>query len=358
MNKLPALSEGLVLCLVLFLSGACREKPQTAASLPPSVTVAAVDVMDGAYDLEYPGLVKAAREVGLSFKVAGTLSRVYVKEGDHVRRGTLLAMLDTADYRNQLNATTAEYEAVMAEAGRVVDLYEGDATTRSNYDKAVAGMRQIESKLKFHTNQLEYCYLRAPMDGTVSHCRFSEHENVSAGMQVVQMLGSGAPEVEIHISDVIYIHREQISHFTARFSLYPDQEFELIPLSWSPSANANQLYTVRLKIENPSGRQILQGMNVSVTAHINTGTPSVSVPSRSIFHEGDQDQVFTVGEDGSVSAKLVKVLEINSDGTARIDSDQLSGKDLVITSGISRIKEGDKVRPLSSPEASNIGGLL
>ena len=99
----------------------------------------------------------------------------------------------------------------MAESLRVVDLYEGDATTRSNYDKAVAEMRQIESKLKIHRNQLEYCYLRAPMDGTVSHGRFSAHENVSAGMRVVQMLGSGAPEVEIHISDAIYIHRDNIS---------------------------------------------------------------------------------------------------------------------------------------------------
>ena len=358
MHNLSALPGSFVLCCALLFAGVCKTNTRSDASLPPSVTVAAVDVLDGIYDIEYPGLVKASKEVGLSFKVAGTLSRVYVKEGDRVRKGTLVAMLDTVDYRNQLNATTAEYEAVMAEAGRVVDLFQGDATTRSNYDKAVAGMRQIESKLKYHQNQLDYCYLRAPVDGVVGKCRFHEHENVSAGMQVIQMLGSGSPEVEIHISDIIYINRERISGFSACFSIYPGHEFSLVPLSWAPSANANQLYTVRLKIDNPDNLQILQGMNVSVTAHVATGSATFSVPSRSVFHDGEGEHVFAVGENGTVFSKRVKVLEIRGDGTTRVDSEDLTRDDLVITSGISRIKEGDNVRPIPSPEDSNVGGLL
>ncbi len=342
----------------VVMTAACHRATPAASEQPPIVTVATIETSGGDYDIKYPGLVKAAHELDLSFKVAGTIDCVFVKEGDRVCKGQLLARLDTVDYRNQLDATTAEYEAVMAEAGRVVDLYNDDATTRSNYDKAVSGMRQIQSKLNYHRNQLDYCYLRAPMDGMVSACHYSAHENVSAGMQIVQMLGSGSHEVEIHVSDKIYVNRDRIVGYSCRLGPYGDQEFILTPISYAPSANANQLYTVRLKVENPKGLQILPGMNASVTAKVNSGQHTISVPTRSLSHDSDGEHIWIVRADSTVACMPVRVLDVSKNGTCRIEADSLDDGCRVVTSGLSRIKEGMKVRPIAGASETNIGGLL
>ncbi|MBR1785317.1 MAG: efflux RND transporter periplasmic adaptor subunit [Bacteroidales bacterium] len=343
---------------IAILSISCAGREKGKMEDVPAVTVAQVEKSGCEYSIEYPGLVFASEEVSLSFKVSGTIEKILVKEGDRVRKGQIMARLDTIDYRNQLNATTAEYEAIMAEAGRVVELFNDDATTRSNYDKAVSGMKQIESKLKYHRNQLEYCYLRAPMDGVVSGCRRSEHENISAGMPVVQVLGTGSPEVEIHISDKIYINRNNIREYKCHLGLYPDKEFTLTPVSYSPSANSNQLYTVRLKFVDPGKHQLLQGMNATVSAIIGSDKEMTSVPTRSIIRDERGEHIMVVGDDNKAREVSVDVLEIYKNGSSRIDCPSLPEGCMVITSGSRRIKDGCEVRPIGPSAETNVGGLL
>ena len=350
---------GTLLCTLAVLTATgCRHNERANEPIIPAVTVADIESEGDEYSISYPGLVKAAQELSLSFRVSGTIDRILVSEGDHVKKGQVLARLDTSDYRNQLNATTAEYEAIIAEAGRVVDLYNEEATTRSNYDKAVSGMKQIESKLQFHRNQLDYCTLYAPIDGVIGTCNRSEHENVSAGMAVVQMLSNGSPEIEIHISDKIYISRDKITSYTCRLSIYPDEVFTLTPISYSSSANSNQLYTVRLRIENTGKRQILKGMNATVTATVGTGSSSMSVPTRSIVHDATGDHILLVGPDCHVTTASVRVIDVQKSGRCRIEALPIDTGYKVITSAVGRIEPGDTVRPIATTSETNIGGIL
>ena len=358
-QKKKKINIGILLCALSVLAATgCRHNEQAEKPTIPAVTVADIEQEGDEYSIRYPGLVKAAQELSLSFRVSGTIERILVSEGEHVRKGQVLARLETTDYRNQLNATTAEYEAIMAEAGRVVDLYNEDATTRSNYDKAVSGMKQIESKLRFHRNQLEYCSLYAPIDGVIGTCNRSEHENVSAGMAILQMLSNGSPEIVIHISDKVYINRDKITNYSCRLSVYPDEEFKLIPISYSSSANSNQLYTVRLRIENPGERQILKGMNATVTATIGTGSSTMSVPTRSIVHDATGDHVLLVGPDCRVTLAPVRVIDVQKSGRCRIEAWPVAPGYKVITSSVGRVKPGDTVRPIAETSETNIGGIL
>ena len=59
--------------------------------------------------LQFPGRVVASDDASLSFKVAGTIARIYKEEGERVQAGQLVAELDATDYKVQLAATEAEY---------------------------------------------------------------------------------------------------------------------------------------------------------------------------------------------------------------------------------------------------------
>ncbi|MDE7450966.1 MAG: efflux RND transporter periplasmic adaptor subunit, partial [Alistipes sp.] len=219
-----------------------QEQPRTL----PMVQTGVVEPYGESQKLEFPGRVKAAQEVNLAFKLAGTLQRFLAPEGTHVRQGDVLAQLDPRDYRLQLDAVEAEYRRIKAQAERVMSLYADSAATADDYDKARYGLRQIEAKYRNCKNQLADTELRAPFDGFVQRHLLDRGTVVGAGMPVVSIISGEAPEVEINIPGAEYVRRNEFAAFEGSFDFWPGRRIPLSLLSISPKANANQLYTVRL----------------------------------------------------------------------------------------------------------------
>ena len=147
----------------------------------------------------FSGRVKAASEASIAFRVAGQIERMNVKQGQFVRKGTVIAELDNTDYRTQLDATQAEYNRIKSEADRVIELYGKNSVTPNEHDKAVFGLRQITAKLESHRNAFSYTRLVAPFDGYVQKILFDAGETVDTGMPVVSVVSTDNPEIEINI---------------------------------------------------------------------------------------------------------------------------------------------------------------
>ena len=111
----------LTLTLLLCIAAACKEKKQDQPQL-----VNVVEIAPSAEGIcaSYPAKTEAMNKTDLSFKVAGTIAQVLVKEGDHVNAGQVIARLDARDYNTQLRATEAEYQQVKAECEPIEDLDE------------------------------------------------------------------------------------------------------------------------------------------------------------------------------------------------------------------------------------------
>ena len=156
--------------LILFMSCARSEKGTKDTQTVKIDTVVSASSQTA---LQFPGKVKAAQDISLAFRVSGTIRKIYVEDGARVREGQLLAELDPADYRVQLDATEAEYKQIKAEAERVMALYKENGTTPNANDKAVYGLKQITAKYQHHKDQLEYTRLYAPFSGFI-HMKRSE----------------------------------------------------------------------------------------------------------------------------------------------------------------------------------------
>ena len=179
------MKKSYLIILAGVLLAACGGKNPTAVQPLQTVNIDTLRAIGESATLQYPGRVKAADEVNLSFKVSGRIQRICVKEGEYVRAGQLVAIMDPTDYEVQLRATEAEHAQITAEADRVIKLHEEGATTDNNYDRAVYGKRQIDAKLKNHKDQLAYTRLTAPTSGYIQSKLFTGGEVVSAGMPVV-----------------------------------------------------------------------------------------------------------------------------------------------------------------------------
>ncbi|WP_337482902.1 efflux RND transporter periplasmic adaptor subunit [Paraprevotella clara] len=344
---------------ILFLFTACSHTRQESSRLQTVKTDTVISAAEQSI-LQYPGKVKAAEDASLSFRVSGTIRRIYVKDGARVRKGQLLADLDPTDYQIQLDATEAEYLQVKSEAERVMALYKDGGTTPAANDKAEYGLKQITAKYNHHKDLLSYTRLCAPFDGYIDKHLFEPYETVGAGMPVITMIGDGRTEVEINLPAAEYIRRGQFKQYYCTFDIYPDKHYSLQPLYIIPKANANQLYTMRLRQEDTDQPQPSPGMNTMVTILCDTAENApMSIPGSAILYEDGKTNVFLYdAAQKKVYKRNVTLIGLQTDGRATIISAQIKPGDLIVSSGIHHIQDGESVMPLPAVSKTNIGGLL
>lgn len=350
----------LTLLLAGLLLTACGKKKEEAKQVPFVKTTAALGLGDSDM-LTFPGKTKSVEDVNVAFRVSGPIRKVYVKEGDYVRRGQLIAEMDPRDYRVQLSATQAEYEQIKADAERVIALYNEGNTTASNYDKARYGLQQITEKLANHRNQLADTKLYAPISGYIQKRLHSDGETISAGMPVVSMFSSADTEIEIFVPASDYAKRDQLVSAFCSFEVVPDENFPLEISSYSKEANASQLYSVRFKIAGSYDRsKITPGMTtmVYVRYNANDADKTVKVPTSAVNHKEGKTVVFVCDEKaGVVHERTITVGKIDLHGNIEVKEGIKTGEN-VVTSGVRFLQDGQKVRILPPTSEANVGGLL
>ena len=345
------------ICLVALLAS-CSESAQHRN---PIVTVKTDTVVSNGERsfLQYPGRVKAAQDIDMAFRVSGTIQKIYVKDGASVKAGQLLAEMDPSDYQIQLSATEAKYHQIKAEAERVIALYEDGGATPNDYDKAVYGLKQIEALYKHHQDELAYTKLYAPFDGFVQKRFFEAHETIGAGMPVLSMLGKGTPEVEIYLPAAEYIRKEQFSSFHCTFDIYPGKIYPLELIGITHKANANQLYTMRLKLEVGDRPLPSAGMNTMVSVFYDDGEKhSMQVPTSALLHQEGEVGVFVIADNQTVKFTKVTCVRPLNNGCTVIVSNQLRPGQTIVSAGVHSLKDGQQVRQLAPISSTNIGGLL
>lgn len=349
----------LTLASALVLCGCSEKKADKVDTQYVKTEVASCAT--GVNNLTFPGKTKSADDINVSFRVSGPILKVYVKAGDHVRKGQLLAAMDPRDYQTQLKATQAEYESIKADADRVIAMYNEESTTASNYDKARYGLEQITQKLNNHRNQLADTKLYSPIDGYVQEVLHEGGETVSAGMPIISMFGSGTLEVEINVAAFDYANRDRMNTVYCKFDLLPDEIFPLKVSSISAEANSNQLYTVRMRFTGPYDRtKITPGMTTMVYVSFDQDSTSthISIPSTAVFEADGHSKVFVYDtKSQTVKSRNITVRRLHRDGTAEV-SDGITDGETIVVAGVHHITDGQKVTPMPKSSKSNIGGLL
>lgn len=346
--------------LPAILLSACSSGSETTnreATLVKAVEITKYNTSD---TLSYPGKIVSEGDVNVAFRIAGPIKKVLVHEGQFVKKGDVIALMDPRDYEIQLSATKAEYEQVRSEAERVIELHKRNSVANKDYEKAVAGMHRIEAKLKAHQNALNDTKLKAPFSGYVQKIFFKDGEMVKAGMPVLSIVSTSVLQVEAFISAADYLKKDCFESYSCRTGLYPDQSFTLSPAGITRKANLNQLYKMVFTLDKSDSVSLSPGMsvNVNIVCSRTTDSKMFIVPVSSLFSSAGRSFVWLYdGNSKAVRKTEVKVSKIRNDGTALISGD-LTDDSRVVSAGVHTLEEGQKVRILKPVSKTNVGGLL
>ena len=300
----------------------------------------------------FSGIVKEHATVSLGFRTPGQISHIYVKEGDHVRAGQLLATLDTKDYQLQVDAAQTQYNQLKNEVERLKQLYEGKSLSGNDYEKATSGLEQLSIQLQNARNQLGYTCLTAPVNGTIQKVNFEKAEMVSAGLPVFDIVDDGSMEVQISVPADIYAQHHR---FVRAYCKHKGEQYELRQTSLLPKADANQLFTLNFALQ---GSKLSAGQSVDVYILMSGDGSSegLTVPPHAVFEDGGKSYVWVVGNDDVVKKQPVTLGTVSVDGDVFVTSG-LSETDRVVKAGVNMLHDGEKVKVVV-PQKTNIGDLL
>lgn len=306
----------------------------------------------------YPGIVREAHTISLGFKTGGQIERIFVKEGDHVRKGQLLALLDDKDYRLGMEALQIQYDQLKDEVGRTRRLFDRKSVSANDYEKASAGLKQLGVQLQMEKNRLDYTRLYAPTDGYVQAVNFSPAEMVDAGTALFTLLDVSHMEVETDIPMDEYRQRNQFASYTCRMN-GTEESFPMRLLSLTPKADGNQLYQLRLTFDGQPSGLLTAGLNVEVNISIvdSIAAEKLAVPLRAVFCDGGKPCVWVFRPDSTVRKRHVVLDSMDAEGRAVV-TEGLSPDEQIVRAGVNALQDGQHVGVLEKPSETNVGGLL
>ena len=323
-----------------------------------SVVLTEPVILESSNVINYSGIVREAHTISLGFKTAGQIKRIHVREGDYIRRGELLAELDDADYRLGVEALQIQYDQLKDEVERTSQLFIQKSISANDYEKAVAGLKQLGVELQANKNQLGYTKLYAPTDGYVQNVNFSPAEMVDAGTAVFTLLDVSHMEVVVDIPVSEYRQRDRFARYYCK-AMGIDKEMPMKLLSLTPKADGNQLYQLRLTFMEQPDKQLTAGMNVEIGIVVadTVSAHGVAVPLHAVFRDKESVCVWVFGQDSTVSKRHIVLGNTDSEGRA-IVIEGLTGEERIVRAGVNVLQEGQQVRVVERTSKTNIGGLL
>ena len=200
-ERVPLVTYGLALGLMSVIVAGCSEpsaSPENAAPPPPSVSVAEVVVKEVAPWDEFTGHVEAVETVEVRPRVAGYVERFNFQEGEEVKEGKVLFVIDQRPFKAELMRAEAELarararaELTRAQALRARKLIDKRVLSEDDFDErltadaqAKADIRAAEVAVDVAKLDLEYTEIRSPIDGRAGRALVTPGNLVSGGDMV------------------------------------------------------------------------------------------------------------------------------------------------------------------------------
>ena len=338
--------SGSLLALGLLGAGCNRGTAQAGspATLPPPlVSVAKAVAADVPRYLDEIGRNVAYESVSITPQVAGRITERHFQDGDNLKKGQLLFVIDPRPYQAQLDAAKASLQQATAaldlakiQFGRDQELVGTRAISKQDYDtkkNAVDVVQaQIESaKAAIETAQinLDYCYIRSPIDGRAG-ARLVDVGNVvqvnNSSLLLIQRLDPIYATFTITERDLPEVQK-QMSHgmlkAMVRLSGDTDTGARAGKVEFLDNAVQNSTGTVNLRATVSNGdHHFWPGQFVNVKLVLTTEKGAVLVPSQATQISQQGSYVYVIKADNTAELRLVTV-------------GQRQGNDVVIISGLS-----------------------
>lgn len=359
--KIMSVVKLLLLSLfVLSLSGcggktATVEETEKEEVIRPA-RIADVSSFESSGIRTFPAIIDANKKSDLAFRVSGQLTKVYVQAGSQVKKGQVLARVDSTDYKNTLADRQAKLQLAKTQHKQTVTLFRKKYASQAEVDTVNAQLRAAQVAVKQAQQNVAYTKIVAPFSGAIAHVSVENFQFIQPQQTIVQLQNTSQLDVKFDVPESVIKGLKQGDEYRKLCGVIPSataggenkmykacyKEHDSVPDSQT------RTYPVLFSLENPKDTNLIPGMSTDIIIDMSklmdtSGMVGVIVPVEAIFDSQDQQWVWKLDEDMRTVKTKVKVGGIQ-DNQMQI-TDGLSQGDKVVTAGVSYLVEGQKVRP-------------
>lgn len=321
-----------------------------------SVLVSVAPIQSGILNqnYQYIGSLYFSERGLLASEVAGVIDNVNVKEGQRVKKGELLATLNSDLLSNEilskegaLKQARAQYEKIQKDFSRFKTLYESESVSFKEYEDALfdmqaqkGNMESISYALELLKTQKRKKSIIAPYDGVILQKLLSQGEWVNAGAGVFNIAKITPLEATFEVPFAILRALKVGDSLKVRIAnqMYNAKISAKIPLGDTKA----RTFPVKLAIDDPK-QELIEGLEVRASFDVESDESVLLVPRDSILPTLEGNVIFII------NGKSAKKVAIEVKGYKDLNAYivpldwNLSVKDKVIIAGVERLSDGDKI---------------
>ncbi len=331
--------SGITLCSgILFLAQSCidskgeeRKIPRTSEPIPVKTIVLEKSISQG--HVITSGQLTTDDETTLSFKTGGIVESVFVKEGDKVSAGQILAVLDLTE----INALTTQAKLGLDKAERdlkrVKNLYADSVATLEQLQNSETAFELAKAQYNSANFNRTYSQIKAPHSGYVLRKFVNPGQVVGVGDPVLRTNGAGKGEwiLKTGVSDKQWAVINTADKATITVDAISGKTFDGVVTRKSETADPSSgAFTIEIKLKAQDAK-LATGMFAAANITVSQKSHSWQVPFEAVLDaDGSEGFVFITNDD-KTALKIPVTIESFNPGAIVIRSGLENARALIIS---------------------------
>ena len=302
--------------------------------------------------LELQGDVTTKQNVLVYPEMAGTLYKVYVKEGQKVSKGQLLASIDDGGLSSQLAQMKTQAALAKTTFDRQKRLWEQNIGSEIQYLEAKTSYEAQESAVKQMQSQLAKSSIRAPFSGIIDDVIKDQGTVVSPGpgSEVFRIVNLSNMYIKVDVPESHLPNVVPGKNVQVYFPVTGDSVSTKVRQTGSFINPGNRSFTAEIPVPSKDGK-IKPNLTAKVMINDYTNASAILIPQSIVSENAEGEQyVYLVSADSTTSDAIAKKAIIKTGKTQGDFVEVLSGVesgDGIIDEGARSVKDGQKVKVLT-----------
>lgn len=351
------------------IGGMMKQKARLNVA-PPNVVVQQIEENNVIRTFDAPGRVVSKYQVSIMARISGYLQKSFFKEGDYVKAGETLFLIEPAEYQNASNVAGANIQNIKAQLAyankqlaRAEELVRQDYIAKAKYDEILANRDALKAQLsaaqsnyKDTNRNLSYTRVKAPVDGRIGIIDVTVGNYVTPSSGSLTTINSTNPiYVTFPLSSEDYaaissIDKKADARRKVELFFQNGDKYELNGVQDFLDNKVDQTtgtVTLRATFQNPNNK-LLHGEFVNVRLFANNPVKVPVVPIVAVQENQEGKYVYTIDNKGL--PKLTYIKTQGQSGDNWIVKDGLKHGDKVIVEGILKVTPGSPVKIVSKEQ--------
>lgn len=323
-----------------------NEKKISAADSPVPVKLIPINEEAANRIIHVTGNLSTQDQARLSFKTGGVIDRIFVKEGDKVSKGQVLASIKSTEISAQVQQVQLAVQKAQRDFDRVQNLYRDSVATLEQLQNAGTGLEIARQNLSQASFNQQYSKIVATQDGFVIRKVKNEGELSEPGSPVLvvgNLSGSSAWILTAGVPDKIWAIIEKGNKASVSFEAFPGMSFPAIVTKRSLAADpVDGSFGIELKVDFGK-QQPATGMFGKASIISNRENKGYSIPYSALLEaNGKKGFVFASNDSKTVSKVEVELGQINENSVQILAG--LEEYRYVVSAGSPYLNNGSAIR--------------